>query len=58
MRCAGHVARMGKRGVYRALVEKLKGRPLGRPKRRWKDNIRTDLLEVVWGRILDRSCSG
>jgi len=45
MRCAGHVARMGEeRGVYRFLVGKPKGRrPLGRPRCRWVDNIRTDL---------------
>ena len=45
---AGHVARMGEeRGVYRDLVGKLEGkRPLGRPRRRWVDNIRTDLQEV------------
>ena len=48
MRWAGHVARMGeKRGVYRVLVGKPEGRrPLGRPRRRWVDNIRTDLQEV------------
>jgi len=35
------------RGVYRVLVEKLEGRrPLGRPRRRWVDNIRMDLQEV------------
>jgi len=53
MRWAGHVARMGeKRGVYRVLVGKPEGRrPLGRPRRRWVDNIRTDLQEVgvvIW----------
>jgi hypothetical protein len=38
------------RGVYRVLVEKLEGkRPLGRPRRRWKDNIKMDLQEVVCG---------
>ena len=43
-----HVARMGEeRGVYRVLVGKQKGRrPLGRPRRRWVDNIRLDLQEV------------
>ena len=48
MRCAGHVARMGEeRGVYRVLVGKLEEkRPLGRPKRRWVNNIRMDLQEV------------
>jgi len=45
---AGHVACMGlERGVYRVLVGKPDGRrPLGRPMRRWVDNIRTDLQEV------------
>ena len=45
VRCAGHVARMGEeRGVYRVLVGKPEGkRPLGRPRRRWVDNIRMDL---------------
>jgi len=48
MRRAGHVARMGEwRGVYRVLVGKPEGkRPLGRPRRRWVDNIRMDLQEV------------
>ena len=48
MRWAEHVARMGEeRGVYRVLVGKLEGRkPLGRPRRRWVDNIRMDLQEV------------
>ena len=45
MRWAGHVARMGEeRGMYRVLVGKPEGKsPLGRPRRRWADNIRTDL---------------
>jgi hypothetical protein len=53
MRCAGHVARMGeKRGAYRLLVGKPEGkRPLGRPTRRWVDNIRMDLGEVGWGDV-------
>jgi len=51
MRWAGHVVRMGEdRGVYRVLVEKPEGkRSLGRPRRRWVDNIRTDLQEVGCG---------
>ena len=51
MRSAGHVARMGKRrGVYRVLVGKPEGkRPLGRPRRRWEDNIKMDLQEVGCG---------
>jgi hypothetical protein len=45
---AGHVARMGeKRNVYRLLVGKPEGkRPLGRPRRRWIDNIKMDLSEI------------
>ena len=48
MRWAGHVARMGEdRGMYRVLLGKPEAkRPLGRPRRRWVDNIRTDLQEV------------
>jgi hypothetical protein len=48
MRWAGHVAQMeDKRNAYRLLVEKPEGkRPLGRPRRRWVDNIRMDLGEV------------
>ena len=38
------------RGVYRVLVGKPEGkRPLGRPRRRWEDNIRMDLQEVGLG---------
>ena len=50
-RWTGHVARMGEgRGVYRVLVGKLEGkRPLGRPRRRWEDNIKMDLQEVGGG---------
>jgi hypothetical protein len=48
MRWAGHVARMGeKRDEYRLLVGKPEGkRPLGRPRCRWMDNIKMDLLEI------------
>jgi hypothetical protein len=51
LRWEGHVARMGeRRGAYRALVGKSEGRrPLGRPRRRWEDNIEMDLREVGWG---------
>jgi hypothetical protein len=51
MRWAGHVAHMGEgRGAYRIVVERPEGRrPLGRPRRRWKDNIKMDLQEVGWG---------
>ena len=51
MRWAGHVARMGEeRGVYRVLLGKPEGRrPVGRPRRRWVDNITMDLHEVGCG---------
>jgi len=51
LRWAGHVARMGEeRGVCRVLVEKPDGkRPLGRPRRKWVDNIKMDLQEVGCG---------
>jgi len=51
MRWAGHVACMGEgRGVYRVMVGKPEGkRPLGRPRRRWEDNIKMDLQEVGFG---------
>jgi hypothetical protein len=49
IRWAGHVALMGaKRGAYRILVGKPEGkRPLGRPRRRWVDNIKMDLREIL-----------
>jgi hypothetical protein len=41
-----------KRNAYRVLVRKLEGkRPLGRPRRRWVDNIRMDLKEMEWGDV-------
>ena len=51
MKWVGHVARMGEeRGVYRVFVEKPEGkRPLGRPRRRWVDNISMDLQEMGCG---------
>ena len=51
MRWAGHVRRMGeRRGVYRVLVgEPLGNRPLGRPRRRRKVNIKMDLQEMGCG---------
>ena len=50
-RCTGHVACMGEfSGLYRVLVRKPAGmRPLGRPRRRWEDNIKIDLQEVGRG---------
>jgi len=48
MRWAGHVALMGEvRGVHWVLVGKPEGkRPLGKPRHRWEDNIKMDLLKV------------
>jgi hypothetical protein len=48
MRWVRHVARMGEgRGVYRVLVGRPQGkRPLGRPRRRWKGNIKMDHREI------------
>jgi hypothetical protein len=50
MRWAGHVARIReKRNAYRLLVGKPEGRrPVGRPRRRWLNNIRMDLVEMGW----------
>ena len=46
----GHVARMGeKRDAYKALVRKCEGRkPLGRPGRKWVNNIKMDPKETGW----------
>ena len=53
MKWVGHVVRMGEEsGVYSVLVGKPEGkRPLGRPRRRWVDNIRMVLQEVGCGYI-------
>jgi hypothetical protein len=53
MRWAGHVARMGEvRGAYNSLVGRPEGRrPLGRPRRRWEDNIKMDLREIGFGDV-------
>jgi hypothetical protein len=59
MRGAGHVARMGeKRNAHRILVGRPEGkRSLGRPRRRWVDNIKMNLREIRWDG-LDGSGSG
>jgi hypothetical protein len=51
IRWAGHVARKGeKRNAYKILVGKPeRKRPLGRPRRRWEDNVKMDLREIGWG---------
>ena len=48
LRWAGHVARMGEsRAAYRVLPGFLEGRrPVGRPRRRWSDNVKRDLAEI------------
>jgi hypothetical protein len=53
MRLAGHVARMGEvRGAYNILVGRPEGRgPLGRPTRRWEDDIKMDLREIRFGDV-------
>jgi hypothetical protein len=60
MRWTGHVARMGKRSACRLLVGRPKGRrSLGRPRHRWEDDIKINLLEgdgkawigLIWLRI-------
>jgi hypothetical protein len=58
MRWAGHVARMGEeRKVYKVLVGKPEGkRPLGRPWRRWKGGVRTDLREIGLGAWIVFDC--
>jgi hypothetical protein len=51
MRWEGHVVRMGeRRGAYKVLmVKRERKKPLGRPRRRWKEAIKMDLQEVAWG---------
>ena len=53
IRCCVHMARMGEeRGVYRVLVGKPeRRRPMGRPRRRWVNNIRKDLQELGCGHV-------
>jgi hypothetical protein len=49
MRWAGHVAYIGEINAYSIMVGKHKGkRPIGRPRRRWEDNIRMDGMEIGW----------
>jgi len=51
MSWAGHVARMGRREVYTGIWWEIL-RSLGRPRRRWEDNIKMDIQEV--GGVMDR----
>jgi hypothetical protein len=53
IRWKGHVARMGKkRNAYRILEERAEGkRSLGRPRRRWEDDIKMDLREIEWSAL-------
>ena len=67
-RWAGHVARTGEEsGVYRVLVGKTEGRrPMGRPRRRWVDNITIILVSSTnnkysftiygFGQIINIAC--
>jgi hypothetical protein len=50
MRLAGHVARMGARKIHKVLVGSPEGKTaLGRPRRRWEDEIKMNLREISWG---------
>jgi hypothetical protein len=53
VRRAGHVARMEEvRGAYNILVGRPEGRrPVGRPRRRWENNIKMDLREIGFGDV-------
>jgi hypothetical protein len=52
MRWAGHMARMGRRGTHMLLLGEPEGkRPLGRPRRRWVDNIMMNFGEMGWGGV-------
>jgi hypothetical protein len=54
MRWKGHVARIEEsRNAYRALVGNLREGDYLEDRRRWEDNIKTDLQEVGWGHGLD-----
>jgi hypothetical protein len=57
MKWAGHVARMGKkRNAYRILGKPKGKRSLGRPRRRWVNNIKINLREIGWdGMVWTRS---
>ena len=46
MRRTGHVAHMGREDIYRVLGGNLRKRPLGKPSRRWEDNMKMDLQAV------------
>jgi hypothetical protein len=65
MRWAGHMARMEEgRGVYSVLIGRPEGkRPLGRPRRRWENNIKIDLRKTGiegtnWIRLAQDAISG
>jgi hypothetical protein len=53
MRLAGHVGMREKRNTYRLLVGKPeRKRPLGKPRCRWMDNIKMDILEIGCGGVI------
>jgi hypothetical protein len=45
--------RMGESGGVYRVEKRVRKRPLGRPRRRWEDNIKLDLQEVGWGESVD-----
>jgi hypothetical protein len=49
MRWEGYVGLAKRREKHKCLLETAKGRTLGRPRCRWKDNIKMDLIEGVCG---------
>jgi hypothetical protein len=49
----GACSKQGVEQRYALLLSPEEKRPLGRPRRRWEDNIKMDLQEVGWGRGLD-----
>jgi hypothetical protein len=49
MRWAGHVARMVEKSNRIMVGKPERNRPLGRPRRKWEDNIRMNLREIGWG---------
>jgi hypothetical protein len=57
MRLAGHVARTGRSGINIGYWCESQKRSLGRPRRRWMDNIKMDLRDIGWGGM-DQSGSG
>jgi hypothetical protein len=51
MRWVGHVERMEKRDVNKLVGKPERNIPLGRPRRRWVNNIKMDIIEIGWGGV-------